>query len=61
MPVCCETEFRPLVAAGGGGALPVGAADRMARLTGQMLAYSGRGRFVVEPVDLSGRWSRSSA
>jgi CheY-like chemotaxis protein/two-component sensor histidine kinase len=25
----------------------------MARLTGQMLAYSGRGRFVIEPVDLS--------
>lgn len=29
------------------------AADRMARLTGQMLAYSGRGRFVVEALDLS--------
>ena len=29
------------------------AADRMARLTGQMLAYSGRGRFIVEPLNLS--------
>jgi PAS domain S-box-containing protein len=29
------------------------AGDRAARLTGQMLAYSGRGRFVVRPVDLS--------
>ena len=29
------------------------AAERMARLTSQMLAYSGRGRFVIEPVDLS--------
>ncbi len=29
------------------------AAERMARLTGQMLAYSGRGRFIVEPVNLS--------
>ncbi|MGE5570314.1 MAG: PAS domain S-box protein [Rhodospirillales bacterium] len=27
---------------------------RAAYLTGQMLAYSGKGRFVVEPVDLSG-------
>jgi PAS domain S-box-containing protein len=29
------------------------AAERMARLTSQMLAYSGRGHFVIEPVDLS--------
>ena len=29
------------------------AADRMARLTSQMLAYSGRGHFVIEAVDLS--------
>ncbi len=29
------------------------AADRMSRLTSQMLAYSGRGHFVIEPVDLS--------
>ncbi len=29
------------------------AADRAADLTGQMLAYSGKGRFVVEPVDVS--------
>jgi PAS domain S-box-containing protein len=29
------------------------AAERMSRLTSQMLAYSGRGHFVVEPVDLS--------
>ena len=29
------------------------AARRAADLTGQMLAYSGRGRFVVQPVDLS--------
>jgi PAS domain S-box-containing protein len=29
------------------------AAERAAKLTQQMLAYSGRGRFVVEPVDLS--------
>jgi PAS domain S-box-containing protein len=28
-------------------------AERMARLTGQMLAYSGRGHFMIEPVDLS--------
>ena len=28
-------------------------ADRMARLTAQMLAYSGRGQFLIEPVDLS--------
>ncbi len=30
-----------------------GAAQRAADLTAQMLAYSGRGRFVVEPIDLS--------
>jgi PAS domain S-box-containing protein len=29
------------------------AAERMARLTSQMLAYSGRGHFVIEAVDLS--------
>jgi PAS domain S-box-containing protein len=29
------------------------AADRMSRLTSQMLAYSGRGNFVIESVDLS--------
>ncbi len=29
------------------------AAERMARLTSQMLAYSGRGHFVIEPVDAS--------
>ena len=29
------------------------AGERMAKLSGQMLAYSGRGRFVVERVDLS--------
>ena len=29
------------------------AAERMSRLTSQMLAFSGRGHFVVEPVDLS--------
>ncbi len=29
------------------------AAERMARLTSQMLAYSGRGHFVIESVDLS--------
>ncbi len=29
------------------------AAERMSRLTSQMLAYSGRGRFFVEPIDLS--------
>ncbi len=29
------------------------AGDRAARLTSQMLAYSGRGKFVVRPVDLS--------
>ncbi len=29
------------------------AAERMAQLTSQMLAYSGRGHFVIEPVDLS--------
>ena len=29
------------------------AGDRAARLTSQMLAYSGRGKFVVQPVDLS--------
>jgi signal transduction histidine kinase/CHASE3 domain sensor protein len=29
------------------------AGERAARLTQQMLAYSGRGRFVVQPVDLS--------
>ncbi len=29
------------------------AGQTMARLTGQMLAYSGRGRFFVEPLDLS--------
>jgi two-component system cell cycle sensor histidine kinase/response regulator CckA len=28
-------------------------AERMARLTAQMLAYSGRGQFLIEPVDLS--------
>ena len=32
---------------------PNAAAERMARLTSQMLAYSGRGHFVIEPVDLS--------
>jgi PAS domain S-box-containing protein len=31
----------------------VSASDKAALLTRQMLAYSGRGRFVVEPVDLS--------
>ena len=31
----------------------IGAAERMARLTSQMLAYSGRGHFVIEAVDLS--------
>ncbi len=31
----------------------VDAAERMARLTSQMLAYSGRGHFVIESVDLS--------
>jgi signal transduction histidine kinase/ActR/RegA family two-component response regulator len=31
----------------------IDAAERMARLTSQMLAYSGRGHFVIEPVDLS--------
>jgi nitrogen-specific signal transduction histidine kinase/CheY-like chemotaxis protein len=31
----------------------VNASDKAALLTRQMLAYSGRGRFVVEPVDLS--------
>jgi PAS domain S-box-containing protein len=30
-----------------------GAAERAAKLTQQMLAYSGKGRFVVEPVDVS--------
>jgi signal transduction histidine kinase/ActR/RegA family two-component response regulator len=29
------------------------ASERMARLTQQMLAYSGKGRFVIEPLDLS--------
>jgi len=29
------------------------AAERAARLAGEMLAYSGRGRFLTEPVDLS--------
>jgi len=29
------------------------AAGRAAELSGQMLAYSGRGRFVTEPVDLN--------
>ena len=29
------------------------AADRMAKLTQQMLAYSGKGRFVIERIDLS--------
>ncbi|MBV9504845.1 MAG: response regulator, partial [Acidobacteriia bacterium] len=29
------------------------AAERMSRLTSQMLAYSGRGRFTIEPIDLS--------
>ena len=31
----------------------IDAAERMARLTAQMLAYSGRGRFIVEQVDIS--------
>jgi PAS domain S-box-containing protein len=31
----------------------IDAAERMARLTSQMLAYSGRGHFVIEAVDLS--------
>ena len=31
----------------------VNASDKAAQLTRQMLAYSGRGKFVVEPVDLS--------
>jgi two-component system cell cycle sensor histidine kinase/response regulator CckA len=31
----------------------IDASERMARLTSQMLAYSGRGHFVIEPVDLS--------
>lgn len=31
----------------------VDAAESMARLTSQMLAYSGRGHFLIEPVDLS--------
>jgi len=31
----------------------IDAAERMARLTSQMLAYSGRGHFVIEPVDVS--------
>ncbi len=29
------------------------AAERVAKLTNQMLAYSGKGRFVVEPIDLN--------
>jgi PAS domain S-box-containing protein len=36
----------------------IDAAERMARLTAQMLAYSGRGHFVVEPVDLSNQVSQ---
>lgn len=34
------------------------AAERMARLTSQMLAYSGRGHFVVEAVDVSDQVDR---
>jgi PAS domain S-box-containing protein len=32
----------------------IGATERAAELTRQLLAYSGRGRFVLKPVDLSG-------
>ena len=48
-----ETEFSRRSPQGEAARCLMEAADRMARLTSQMLAYSGRGRFVVEPVDLS--------
>ncbi len=48
-----ETEFSPSSCQGEAARCLIEAADRMARLTGQLLAYSGRGRFVVESIDLS--------
>ncbi len=38
----------------------VDASERAAHLTRQMLAYAGKGRFVIEPVDLSDMVSRTS-
>lgn len=43
-----DSEVRPLIES------VDHAAQRAAELTNQMLAYSGRGRFIVGPVDLSG-------
>jgi nitrogen-specific signal transduction histidine kinase/CheY-like chemotaxis protein len=48
-----ETEFSATSPQGELTRCLMDAAERMARLTSQMLAYSGRGRFVVEPVNLS--------
>jgi PAS domain S-box-containing protein len=48
-----ESEFSPASPQGEAARGLMEAADRMASLTSQMLAYSGRGRFVVGPVDLS--------
>jgi two-component system, cell cycle sensor histidine kinase and response regulator CckA len=42
-------------------ALVVAASERMARLTSQMLAYSGKGRFTTELVDFSKQVSQTTA
>ncbi|MEX2263142.1 MAG: PAS domain S-box protein [Bryobacteraceae bacterium] len=39
----------------------IGAGERAAKLTAQMLAYSGRGRFVIEPLDFSRQVSEITA
>jgi PAS domain S-box-containing protein len=48
-----ETEFAPTSPQGEAARCMMETADRMARLTGQMLAYSGRGRFVVEHLNVA--------
>ncbi len=48
-----QDELRDNSAAAGHVKIILNASERAAQLTRQMLAYSGRGRFVVEPLDIS--------